>query len=156
MKTQRRDFIRSLSVGTGMFFMDPVTIYDREAEQKAFEINKDVYKKKKLETDFLIAGGGMSGVCAAIAAARNGSKVVLIHNRSRLGGNASSEIRMHISGASALQQVWRETGILEELVLTEAVENPQRSYEMWDFVMYNKVVSEENITLLLDTTFYDL
>lgn len=156
MKTQRRDFIRSLSAGTGMFFMDPITIYDREAEQKAFEINKDVYKKKKLETDFLIAGGGMSGVCAAIAAARNGSKVVLIHNRSRLGGNASSEIRMHISGASALQQVWRETGILEELVLTEAVENPQRSYEMWDFVIYNKVVSEENITLLLDTTFYDL
>jgi hypothetical protein len=156
MKTQRRDFIRSLGVSTGMFFMDPVTIYDRNAEEKAFEINKDVYKKKILETDFLIAGGGMSGVCAAIAAARNGSKVVLIHNRSRLGGNASSEIRMHISGASALQQVWRETGILEELVLTEAVENPQRSYEMWDFVMYNKVVSEENITLLLDTTFWDL
>ncbi|MCE6989318.1 FAD-dependent oxidoreductase [Dyadobacter sp. CY323] len=156
MKTQRRDFIKSFGAGTGMFFMDPVTIYDREAEENAFEINKDVYKKKKLETDFLIAGGGMSGVCAAIAAARNGSKVVLIQNRSRLGGNASSEIRMHISGASALQQVWRETGILEELVLTEAVENQQRSYEMWDFVMYNKVISEENITLLLDTTFWDL
>jgi len=120
------------------------------------EVNKDVFKKVSYETDFLIAGGGMSGVCAAIAAARNGAKVILIQNRSRLGGNASSEIRMHISGASALRQVWRETGILEELVLTEAAENPQRSYEMWDFVLYDKVVSEKNITLLLDTAFIDV
>ena len=120
------------------------------------EINTEVFRKVSYETDFLVAGGGMAGVCAALAAARNGSKVILIQNRSRLGGNASSEIRMHISGASALRQVWRETGILEELVLTEAAENPQRSYEMWDYVMYDKIMSEENITLLLDTAFIDV
>ncbi len=115
----------------------------------------EVFKKVSYETDVLIAGGGMSGLCAAIAAARNGAKVILLQNRSRLGGNASSEIRMHISGSSQLKQVWRETGILEELVLTEAAENPQRSYEIWDFILYDKVVSEENITLLLDTALID-
>jgi heterodisulfide reductase subunit A-like polyferredoxin len=52
-----------------------------------------------LACDFFIAGGGMSGVCAAVAAARNGAKVILVQDRSRLGGNSSSEVKMHIVGA---------------------------------------------------------
>lgn len=155
MKRERRDFLKSLGLGGGLFFIDPVTLYDEEIDKAYYEINKDVFKKIVLNTDLLVAGGGMAGVCAAIAAARNGTKVVLIQNRSRLGGNASSEIRMHVSGASVLEQVWRETGILEEIFLTESVENPQRSYEIWDYVMYDKVYSEPNITLLLDTNFWD-
>lgn len=106
-----------------------------------------------LEADVVVAGGGLAGVCAAIAAARGGARVVLIQDRSRLGGNGSSEIRMHVLGASSLKgnPLWRETGIIEELKLTEAALNPQRSFEMWDMVLYDKVVSEPNITLLLDT-----
>src|SRR5574341_698218 len=42
-----------------------------------------------LACDVFVAGGGMAGVCAAVAAARNGAKVVLVQDRSRLGGNAS-------------------------------------------------------------------
>ena len=49
--------------------------------------------------DFIVVGGGMSGVCAAIEAARSGAKTALVHARPVLGGNASSEIRVHISGA---------------------------------------------------------
>lgn len=155
MEAKRRDFLKTLGLGSGLFFGDPVTLFGKSPEEAAQEINKEVFAIRKYETDLVVAGGGMAGVCAAIAAARNGTKVILIQNRSRLGGNASSEIRMHISGASALKQVWRETGILEELVLTEAVENPQRSYEIWDYIMYDKVVSEANITLLLDAIVYD-
>lgn len=152
--------MKALGLGSGTFLMSPITLFSQnpdieEMGRISAEINKDVYVTRNYNTDILIAGGGMSGVCAALAAARNGSKVILLQNRSRLGGNASSEIRMHISGASALRQVWRETGLLEELVLTEAAENQQRSYEMWDYIMYDKVVSEENITLLLDTVLYD-
>lgn len=51
--------------------------------------------KTELECDLFIYGGGLAGVCAAIAAARGGAKVVLMQDRSRLGGNASSEIKMH-------------------------------------------------------------
>jgi len=155
METKRREFLKAFGLGSGAFLFSPSSTFSQPSEVDLQEINKEVFRKVSYETDFLIAGGGMSGVCAALAAARNGAKVILIQNRSRLGGNASSEIRMHISGASALRQVWRETGILEELVLTEAAENQQRSYEMWDYVMYDKVVSEENITLLLDTALID-
>ena len=41
-----------------------------------------------LETDVFVAGGGLAGVCAAIAAARNGARAVLVQDRSRLGGNS--------------------------------------------------------------------
>ena len=48
-----------------------------------------------LSADVVVAGGGLAGVCAAISAARTGAKVILIQDRSRLGGNSSSEIKMH-------------------------------------------------------------
>ena len=50
----------------------------------------------ELETDLLVAGGGLAGVCAALAAARHGARVVLLQDRSRLGGNSSSEVKMHV------------------------------------------------------------
>ena len=52
----------------------------------------------KKQYDVVIVGGGMSGVCAAIASARHGARTALIQDRSVYGGNASSETRMHISG----------------------------------------------------------
>lgn len=159
MEGNRRTFIKSIGVGSGAFLLDPITIFGTPPEKGVAVGTKAVngpFVTRKMSTDVLIAGGGMSGVCAALAAARNGAKVILIQNRSRLGGNASSEIRMHIVGASAIRQgVWRETGILEELVLAEAVENQQRCYEIWDHIMYDRVINEKNITLLLDTNFYE-
>ena len=106
-----------------------------------------------LETDFLIAGGGLAGVCAAIAAARHGARVILLQDRSVLGGNASSEIKMHAVGADAhgKKPGARESGIIEELLLEDAVRNPHRSYSQWDLLLYEKVKLEPNITLLLDT-----
>lgn len=109
-----------------------------------------------LTCDFCIAGGGMAGVCAALAAARHGAKVVLIQDRSRLGGNASSEVRMHIVGAdcSGGRKGWREGGILEELRLEYMARHPNQAWEMWDLLLYDKLVSQPGITLLLDTAVY--
>ncbi len=109
-------------------------------------------RRKKLEADLCIAGGGMAGVCAALAAARAGARVTLIQDRSVLGGNASSEIRMHIVGASCSgrRPGARESGVLEELRLDDAVHNPHRSPFLFDLLLYDKIRREPNITLLLD------
>ncbi len=48
--------------------------------------------------DFVVVGGGVAGMCAAIAAARTGSRVALIQDRKVLGGNNSSEIRVGLGG----------------------------------------------------------
>ena len=50
------------------------------------------------EYDFVVVGGGIAGICAAITAARLGCKVALVQNRPVLGGNNSSEIRVGLSG----------------------------------------------------------
>lgn len=114
-------------------------------------------KLTQLKTDILIAGGGPTGVPCAVAAAREGAKVVLVQDRPVLGGNASSEIRMHVVGADAfggreLEVEAREGGILEEFRLQQCVENPQRSASLLDLGLYTLVRNEPNITLLLNTT----
>ena len=122
----------------------------------AAEVHEPNMALVDLETDLLVAGGGLAGVCAAIAAARHGLRVILLQDRSRLGGNSSSEVKMHVVGANCHKgrPGWREGGLIEELRLEDAVRNPQRSWEMWDLLLYDKVVSEPNITLLLETVLY--
>ncbi|MGQ9632546.1 MAG: FAD-dependent oxidoreductase [bacterium] len=114
--------------------------------------------RRYLSADVVVVGGGMSGVCASIAAARNGSSVVLIQDRPVLGGNASSEVRMHIVGADASGHRRgldsRESGIIEEIRLEEAVKNPQRSASIFDLILWEWVTREPNITLLLNTHCY--
>lgn len=109
-----------------------------------------------LACDVFVAGGGMSGVCAALAAARHGAKVVLAQDRSRLGGNASSEVKMHVVGAdcSGGRPGWREGGLIEELRLDDAANNPHRSWELWDLLLYDKLKREPNLTLLLDSPLF--
>jgi len=92
-------------------------------------------------------------MCAAIAAARQGATVVLMHDRPVLGGNASSEIRMWVCGACGENN--RETGIIEEIMLENLYRNPRRNYSIWDSILYEKVRFEPNITLLLNCSCYD-
>ena len=119
-------------------------------------------KESELISDVLIAGGGMAGVTCALAAARCGAKVILCQDRPVLGGNASSEIRMHIVGAdcsgsrgSALETEAREGGIIEEIRLENAVKNAQRSASMFDLILYDLCRCEPNITLLMNTAVVD-
>jgi len=104
------------------------------------------------EADLAVVGGGMAGLLAALAAARNGAKVVLMHDRPVLGGNASSECRVHICGADRHNHIahMRETGILEELRLENLYRNPQRSFSVWDTLLYEKALAEPNLHLLLN------
>ena len=105
----------------------------------------------ELEADILVAGGGLAGICASISAARLGSRVILVQDRSRLGGNSSSEIKMHPRGS---RFGFREGGVVEELCLENAYQNEQYSWEIWDLMLYDKVIREPNIKLLLDTAVY--
>lgn len=107
----------------------------------------------QLSTDVAVVGGGLAGVCAAVSAARHGAQVILIQDRPVLGGNTSSEIQVHATGAdcSGGRPHAREGGIMEEIRLTEAVRNPQRCGQVWDLVLWEWVTREPNLTLLLNT-----
>ncbi|NLC58807.1 MAG: FAD-dependent oxidoreductase [Armatimonadetes bacterium] len=98
--------------------------------------------------EFCVVGGGLAGLCAAVAAARQGVRVALMHDRPVLGGNASSEVRMWVCGAHGPNN--RETGILEEIQLDNLYRNPAASYSLWDSILYEKARFQENLTLLLN------
>ncbi len=171
---QRRDFLTEISVGYSLVVLAeglpaaPAPAPSQEEIRSQFD--RIVPERPRgevlpvephmtlvdLSCDVLVAGGGLAGVCAALAAARHGAKVILVQDRSRLGGNSSSEVKMHVVGASASghRSGWREGGIVDELRVQDSVTNPQRSFEMWDLLLYDKVVSEPNILLLLDTVVY--
>ncbi|MBU0713861.1 MAG: FAD-dependent oxidoreductase [Verrucomicrobia bacterium] len=98
--------------------------------------------------DFCVVGGGLAGMSAAIAAARHGIRVALMHDRPMPGGNASSEIRMWICGAHGKNNL--ETGIVEEIQLANRYRNSTGNWSVWDSILYEKVRFEPNITLLLN------
>lgn len=115
------------------------------------------YILTEIQSDVLVAGGGLAGISAALAAARCGAKTILCQDRPVLGGNASSEVRMHIVGANGMSEGTplyceaREGGIIEEIRLDQCVHNQQRSASMMDLGLYNICRQEPNLTLMLNT-----
>ena len=128
--------------------------------KEKFEADKRDLKTLRLGTDFIIVGGGMSGVCAAITAARQGIKVVLVQDRPVLGGNASSEVRLWILGATSHlgnNNRWsREGGVIDEILIENLYRNSAGNPLILDTILLEKVTNEENITLLLNTAVYDI
>lgn len=112
---------------------------------------------KKRSYEVIVVGGGMAGLCAAIASARQGTRTALVHARPVLGGNASSEIRIHISGAdqSLKQPDYAEGGLLYEMMLENKNCNEQFSYSIWDSVLFEKAKKEKNLEVYLNTVMYD-
>ncbi len=110
-------------------------------------------RKKEAAYDLIVAGGGIAGVCAAVAAAREGVNVAIVQNRSVFGGTASSEIRMHIVGANchSSKPDLRETGILEEILLENKRRNPYSAFPVFDMILWEKVFLEDRITAYLNT-----
>lgn len=107
-------------------------------------------KTVEYKADFCVVGGGMAGICAAVAAARRGVNVVLMNDRPMLGGNASSEIRMWVCGAQGDNVA--ETGIPEEIFMENLRANPYKLYPVFDGILWELVKKEKNITLLMNCT----
>lgn len=107
--------------------------------------------------DVIVVGGGISGTCAAISAARNGARTALVHERSALGGNSSSEVRLYPEDTCGFSPWIKESGILEEIASEERARNWEPYIEgimnsQWDLVLYEWVKREKRLTLFLNTT----
>ncbi len=113
-------------------------------------------REKQASFQFCVVGGGMNGLIAAIAAARHGARTALIQERPVFGGNASSEIRMHICGASAdeTKPNAEEGGILREILLSNKAVNRYFNFSTWDRVLF-EASREKNLTVFLNTTMHD-
>ncbi len=106
--------------------------------------------------DFVVVGGGLAGICAAVTAARKGIKTALVQDRPVLGGNASTEIRVPPVGATLCNFAYsRETGLIEELFLDNLFRNPTWSSEGWNLELENLVRNEPCLDLFLNCAVCD-
>lgn len=111
----------------------------------------------ELEFDFVVAGGGLAGICCAIAAARKGAKTALVQDRPVLGGNSSSEIRVTPAGSVNFHSWSMEGGIVEEFLLEDRANNPTdfgdgATNSLYDICLYRKALKEENLQVFLNTS----
>ncbi|MGG6309290.1 FAD-dependent oxidoreductase [Paenibacillus macerans] len=115
-------------------------------------------RNETVHSDITVVGGGLAGVCAAVAAARLGRKVALVQNRPVLGGNASSEVRVWVCGATAhgVNRYARETGIMGEMFVENQYRNPDGNPYLWDAVVLETVLAEPNISLYLNTDVHEV
>ncbi len=124
----------------------------------ANEVSKRELTTKEINCDLVVAGGGLAGVCAALSAGRLGVHVVLVQDRPVLGGNASSEVRLWILGATSHMgnnNRWaREGGIMDELLVENMYRNPEGNPIIFDTILLEKVQEEKNITLVLNTAVF--
>ncbi|MCD8295316.1 MAG: FAD-dependent oxidoreductase, partial [Clostridia bacterium] len=96
--------------------------------------------------DFVVVGGGVAGMCAAIAAARNGLKVALIQDRKVIGGNNSSEIRVGLGGQIGVGKYPSLGYILNEFgPVGRGNARTGETYE--DGRKMDAILAEKNITL---------
>lgn len=105
----------------------------------------------KKEYDVIVAGGGMSGTCAAIAAARNDMSVLLIDQNGYLGGtltaNGVGPMMTFFAGEKQVIQ-----GIGEEIVkrLKERGYSPGHVYDSTHYISYVTPFSAEGLKIVLD------
>ena len=103
------------------------------------------------EYDLVVAGGGIAGICAAVAGAREGLKVAFIQDRPVLGGNNSGEVRVWLAGARN-QAPYTAIGnvVLELEQLRSAHYGPDNTADLYEDARKEALVrAETNITLVL-------
>ena len=108
----------SLVITSDMDYVPPRPVTEFEAERAAC-LGLSLVPEDAGEWDVLVAGGGPGGVPAAVAAARQGARTVLLTNRPLLGGNASEEAGVNFNGAAARQPNARDGGLMEEIARTK-------------------------------------
>lgn len=104
--------------------------------------------------DLVVVGGGMSGICAALAAARLGSKVALVQDRYILGGNNSSEVRVGLGGQINMAP-YPSLGYLLNEIGPDRIGNARGAHHYQDWKKMDVVTAEPNISLFLGYTVTD-
>ncbi len=103
----------------------------------------------KADYDFVVVGGGIAGICSAVSAARLGLKTALIQDRPILGGNNSSEVRVHLGAWQNVPPYPRLGDLLAEIAPAKGGNaQPKATYE--DDRKLKVVLAEKNLDLFLN------
>ncbi|NJN26176.1 MAG: FAD-dependent oxidoreductase [Cyclobacteriaceae bacterium] len=136
-------------------FVPPNTLDELTAFRKKM-LGLGEYPEAAGHFDLVVVGGGMAGTCMAISAARKGLKVALIQNRPVLGGNNSSEIRVHLMGNLDKNHYPTLGRIVRELDNGDPGNGNPDAKAYGDQRKLEVVAAEQNISLFLNTHIYQV
>ncbi len=105
--------------------------------------------EKIMKYDLVVIGGGIAGCAASVAAAEQGLKVALVHDRPILGGNASSEIRVHTLG------IYGKFERILKMLDTEHYPNGSPDAIKEDMKRHQNMEKYKNIDIYLNFRAYD-
>ena len=111
-----------------------------------FRLKHNPRKVKSAKYDFVVVGGGVAGMCAAVAATRLGCEVALINDRPIWGGCNSSETRVHLGGHIEMEPYTNLGNLIKEFGPSKGGNaQPADNYE--DDKKRAFLEAEENLTL---------
>ena len=130
---------------------DAVAFVDEADENPVFErTNPGANFGGWMNFDLCVVGGGIAGICTAVSAARLGLSVALVHDRPVLGGNNSSEVRVHLGAYQNIPPYPRLGDVLAEFG-PKSGGNAREASVYEDEKKLAIVKAEKNIRLFLNT-----
>lgn len=113
---------------------------------QTFRLKHNPRKIRSVKYDFVVVGGGVAGMCAAVAATRLGCEVALINDRPIWGGCNSSETRVHLGGHIEMEPYTNLGNLIKEFGPSKGGNaKPAENYE--DEKKRAFLEAEEDLTL---------
>ena len=111
---------------------------------KAVKITIDTYEDRTHEADVLVIGGGLAGISSAASAVENGASVILLEQRSFMGGHSVLPSGMLLLGDTELQE-------------TTGVKDSVEEFDAWmqEFGQYKKDPTQTRLLAERSQDIYD-
>lgn len=111
-----------------------------------------------MKYDIIVAGAGPAGICAAVAAARQGSKVALIERYGVVGGNLTAghvgPILGSVGPGTMRDEVCGLLGVRDNDWIGE--QGNAHNFEEAKFALADLIAKERNIDVFLQTAVFDV
>ena len=116
-----------------------------------------ILKSVSQRSDIVVVGAGLSGICAALSAAREGAVVNLIESRLTVGGKIGQDFLSPYDFEGTTEYIYkRETGILDEIMHFIYSENLEGNYAGQERALRNLISKEERLNLFMDTHLFSV
>jgi ribulose 1,5-bisphosphate synthetase/thiazole synthase len=132
----RRQFLKDIGLGAAALGAASCGQATKPAADKGPGIVYNIPAKEKWETDVLVVGGGPAGIGAAMGAARQGVKTLLIENHGFFGGVAAWALGMPIN---QVRPKGKPRSLIHELLIQKLTSYGSQAVNIKDHQMWCNV-----------------
>ena len=165
MTMNRRQFLKNMGIGAAGAALPGVSMF--AANEAMNTQDKSLFKLPELHCDVIVVGAGPAGIPAAVAAAREGAKVILLEEDMMPGG---APVDMYVTYMCGAPRVGVFIDMVRELNQKHSLSiTPSSTFRQWAWdnkqhwwlpssfaqVVYGIMKAEKNITLMCGSPVVD-